>query len=432
MPDVPRSADVVVRAAGRACGLPAAQVVRVLPWPDVAPMPGQGAPFLGVAGIGEQIVPVIDLGVVLGGAPPAAVPAGEVVVVRHGGHLYALRVDAVVRVHSARRETLNAEAPRRIDLGAVLDGLPAPGAPGTVTGAVPPATSARPATPGRRQGDDATHAALVVHTAASAHRVAWSAVRAVVGELAVAAVPGSDASVAGVAVHGARAIPVVRLDRLLGEAVAAPPQDPARVHAIVAVDGVEVALAVQRIGALVASAGPQATLALPRLLASFVAAHRSGDGAGVSRPALRPPAARASRHLVFTVDAQAFALAMDEVERVQLGAACVAFRSAGTGLCALVTVRDRVLPVLDTRVVLGVGDPTCAASAHVVVRDPVCASFAVPADASMRMAWLAPSDLRRMAPGSAVLALTRLDGEAVRVLSAPSLALAAGWRHDGA
>lgn len=87
---------LLVRAAGRACGLPIASVGETMRPLPVRPVAGTASFVRGVAIVRGEPVPVLDLGELLAGTPER--DATRFVVVRAGGRRAALAVTAVLGV----------------------------------------------------------------------------------------------------------------------------------------------------------------------------------------------------------------------------------------------------------------------------------------------------------------------------------------------
>lgn len=100
---------LVVRAGGRRLGLPARLVRRVVRQLTVYPIPGSAPRFAGLAQLGGEPVPVVDLAVEIGTAEPTAAPTRLAVVVEiagAGGPVpLALAVDDAVDIVTGRDGT---------------------------------------------------------------------------------------------------------------------------------------------------------------------------------------------------------------------------------------------------------------------------------------------------------------------------------------
>ena len=91
----PRQTVVLVNAGSRLCGLPIHGVIETMRPLPVSPVPG-APPFLrGVAIVRGEPVPVVDLGLLLGGDAAAPGPEARFVTVRAGERLAALAVSSV-------------------------------------------------------------------------------------------------------------------------------------------------------------------------------------------------------------------------------------------------------------------------------------------------------------------------------------------------
>jgi chemotaxis signal transduction protein len=416
-------ADVVFRVAGERLALPAGAVARVAPMPALSPLPGARPPFLGVTSLSDAIVPVIDLGAVLGLARSGR---GEAVVVRHGKHTYALAVDQVLRVATARNGD---DTPvRPLDLDEVIARLPLARAAAAASAPIdrPAApTSPTDASMARRQW--AEQAALAVETGTGWHHLPLDHVVRLADDLAVAAVPDPNPVFAGTAFHHGRAIAVVRLDRLLGEPAAAGPQ----AFAIVAHRGAAVALAVRRIGGAVSGVERDRLLPIAALLDPIVPPQTDW----IARPAgERSAAQRHPRYLIVEIGTHAFAFPLRDVNRVQDECRIVPVAAGRFHVHGLTTVGGRVVPVLDAAAVLGL-DRREAAGGYAggyVVANPAAGDFVVAVERQMRLASIPDASLRHIGKDSPVVALATIEGRTIRVLSAPLLARRAGWRRDAA
>jgi purine-binding chemotaxis protein CheW len=86
--------SVLVQAGLHLCALPLGAVIETLRPLPLRPLAGAPAGVLGVAVVRGSPVPVIDLAVIVTGAPSAS-PAGRWVMVRCGARAAALAVDGV-------------------------------------------------------------------------------------------------------------------------------------------------------------------------------------------------------------------------------------------------------------------------------------------------------------------------------------------------
>jgi purine-binding chemotaxis protein CheW len=87
------SAYLLVRVAGRRVGLALSSVVEVLEPGPVYPVPCAEAAMRGVTGVRGAIMPVVDLGALLAGAPCGTRRGETVVVVQLAGRRVCLEVD---------------------------------------------------------------------------------------------------------------------------------------------------------------------------------------------------------------------------------------------------------------------------------------------------------------------------------------------------
>lgn len=125
MSDSPQHSYLLVRCRAWLCALPLAEVVETLRTLPLQPVAG-APPFVrGLSLLRGELVPVVDLALLLGGEPGAA--AGRLVLVRAGERRLALAVDEVLRVaplpKSAKVAPLISQAlPEQVAALAVLDG----------------------------------------------------------------------------------------------------------------------------------------------------------------------------------------------------------------------------------------------------------------------------------------------------------------------
>jgi purine-binding chemotaxis protein CheW len=168
-------------------------------------------------------------------------------------------------------------------------------------------------------------------------------------------------------------IPIVSVARLVGHAQAA--SDGMRV--IVTRGDSPVGLIVDQVSALVpasriGSAGePARYLAVDALLAeAFGGIERKGRGIGI---AAAPPAATeqaANRLSLFSFETrgQEFALALDSVHEVIALPPDIAVVPGGdAAMIGVISLRDRLLPLLSLSVLLGLGEADCGPEARIVV-----------------------------------------------------------------
>jgi chemotaxis signal transduction protein len=87
------SAYLLVRVHGRRVGLSLSSVIEVLEPGPVYPVPCAEAAVRGVTGVRGAIVPVVDLGALLAGAPCGSSRGETVVVVQLSGRRVCLEVD---------------------------------------------------------------------------------------------------------------------------------------------------------------------------------------------------------------------------------------------------------------------------------------------------------------------------------------------------
>jgi purine-binding chemotaxis protein CheW len=113
------SAHLLVRVGGERYALPIHDVVEVTRMGDLIPVPGAPHALLGVQNVRGQVVPVVDLGAVVG--MPRSETRGAVVVVDDSGQPAGLAVDALLDVAELVAE--GSESPDGPLLGsAMVDG----------------------------------------------------------------------------------------------------------------------------------------------------------------------------------------------------------------------------------------------------------------------------------------------------------------------
>jgi purine-binding chemotaxis protein CheW len=86
--------------------LDVAHVREVVRWQEVTPLPKAPRLIDGVIDLRGAVVPVVDLGRVLGGAPVVAAPAARIAIVEESGLVMGLAVDAALEVMSVELTAL--------------------------------------------------------------------------------------------------------------------------------------------------------------------------------------------------------------------------------------------------------------------------------------------------------------------------------------
>lgn len=125
MSESPQHSYLLVRCRAWLCALPLTEVVETLRTLPLQPVAG-APPFVrGLSLLRGELVPVVDLALLLGGEHGAA--AGRLILVRAGERRLALAVDEVLRVaplpQSAKVAPLISQAlPEQVAALAVLDG----------------------------------------------------------------------------------------------------------------------------------------------------------------------------------------------------------------------------------------------------------------------------------------------------------------------
>ncbi len=115
---------VVFELAGEACALETSAVLEVTRFTDFAPVPGGPPCLLGVTNLRGEILPVFDLGCLLGMAPRGLTGLSRMVVAGEGREELCLLADAVLEVRSVGRdEVLEAPAALSALAGGLLRGV---------------------------------------------------------------------------------------------------------------------------------------------------------------------------------------------------------------------------------------------------------------------------------------------------------------------
>jgi purine-binding chemotaxis protein CheW len=103
-----RETQLVVEVAGALYAVPISDIEEILPMRDVAPLPRSTASVRGVLFLRGHAVTVVDMGILLGGAPARG---GRIVVLVIEGERYGVVVDRVLKVvPAAELENLSAPA----------------------------------------------------------------------------------------------------------------------------------------------------------------------------------------------------------------------------------------------------------------------------------------------------------------------------------
>jgi len=84
--------------AGRLFALDVHQIREIVRWHDVTPLPRAPRLIEGVVDLRDAVIPVVDLGRALGGAPVAESPHARILVLEIDGLVLGLRVDRAVDV----------------------------------------------------------------------------------------------------------------------------------------------------------------------------------------------------------------------------------------------------------------------------------------------------------------------------------------------
>jgi purine-binding chemotaxis protein CheW len=99
---------VRIRVGGEHYALPVAGVLEVAPMGEISPVPGAPRPVLGVRNLRGQVLPVVDLGAVLGVA--AGGGHSRILVAESGSRRAGLAVESVLGVAELPEPTTPAES----------------------------------------------------------------------------------------------------------------------------------------------------------------------------------------------------------------------------------------------------------------------------------------------------------------------------------
>lgn len=126
-----------VLVAGEQYALPVEEVLEVAELGEVTPVPGAGTAVVGVRNLRGQVVPVVDLGTVMG-LPEGSSPQ-RIVIAEAGGRKAALAVDEVAGVEHLPEGSEETESPHLVratladgllvgvvDVGSVLEAVQEP------------------------------------------------------------------------------------------------------------------------------------------------------------------------------------------------------------------------------------------------------------------------------------------------------------------
>jgi chemotaxis signal transduction protein len=420
-----KTADVEIRIGSEIYILPAHCVARVDRMPSLAPAPGLPAFVIGIASIGGQVMPVIDLGRLLGLAPSVLTDACKIVVAMHEKKSFALMVEQVLRVSANRDKSDGKRDECRIDIADLL-ARPAQIHPSTEdrSHAVPGAFRIPVSSSSIKAVGQLEAAALAVETDCEVHYISLDKVVTVSDTLPIAAVPDPNPTVIGAALHAGRAIPVLRLDLLLGQR----PMPHVAPGALVVLTsgGRPCAIAVKRIIGFAFGIDAGRELDLTRLLDPFVAR----DKKVAQIPQARRENREETQFLLMEIAGQFCALRLNEVVRVQSECALVPVPTDWANASGLTNVDGSALPLLDAAAMLGLDHGNERSGGYVVVDDQNAGSFVIPVQRLIRIVTLAATTLRRVGEDTALSAIGTFDGRTVWVLSAALLAKRAGWRRD--
>lgn len=114
---------LIVRLAGRRVALSAAAVEAVVELEGLTPVPGAASHVAGLSALRSRVLTVIDSRVSLGLAAAAEPAIGEAIVVRSGGHTYAVLVDLVEDVVDAASAVTRVAVPTGAGWDRVTTGM---------------------------------------------------------------------------------------------------------------------------------------------------------------------------------------------------------------------------------------------------------------------------------------------------------------------
>jgi chemotaxis signal transduction protein len=425
-----RISEVEFRVGARTLALPADRVTQVERVSEVVRAPGLPPVVIGIANIGGQALPVVDLRRAFGQSPASAGNAGETVVVNYGADLFALKVDQVLRVSTTSGGERQAD---QIEIDGVLDSLTgdlstdATPAQALLHGPDEPAAARHSALPAKIANPtrQVAEAALAVETDRGVYYFPIEQIEALSDMLTVDEVPEPDPVFAGVAIHRSRAIPVLRLDRLLGHPAS---ESAPAAFVVVSAARQSFAIAVKRIGGL--TFDPHRRLSLPDLLAPFISSMT--DDAAVEAAAEERGVQPGARYLLVELAGQSCALSLDEVDRVQGECSIIPAPMSGMKVAGLAAIGGAVLPLLDVAALLGLDHTDDKSCGYVVMSDRDVGSFAIPVGRLLRIVTIADAVMRPIAEDAALTAIAKHEGRTIWVLSAARLTQHAGWRGHAA
>jgi purine-binding chemotaxis protein CheW len=113
------SVHVRVTVGGESYALPVAGVREVADLEEVAPVPGSPREILGLSNVHGQVVPIVDLGEVLG-TSPRDTPA-RILIAEDRGRTAGLAVDAVIGVEVIAAAEASVDSPH-VSGAALIDG----------------------------------------------------------------------------------------------------------------------------------------------------------------------------------------------------------------------------------------------------------------------------------------------------------------------
>jgi len=358
-------------------------------------------------------------------------------VVAVGGRPYAVLIDRVIAVGGqdgcaeASDGAASAEAEfdgvvRALDIDAVIatlrDTIGEPGLPDDLV----PVASLPHDLP--RRSPKRADPPLLVETELGSHLIARDSVLHAFDALPVTLVPDPNPLLAGAVLYLGGWIPVVRLDRLLGEEAIS--QAALGGYVVVECQGEPVAVGVKRVVGASAEVGIGQCIDLAARLAR--ALPRSSIDERDDPPAL-PSASEDSEYLLLELGAQRCAVSVDVVAGVHASCEVVhAPPSAILGLAGIAVVAGRAMPLLDAARLLGVSDPAGVTTGYVVLGRSQRDRFVVPVASVGRVISIADRACAPAPDDAAISAFADVGDQTLWILSAEALIRRSGWNSDAA
>lgn len=381
--DLPEGGAIVFALAGQRYALPIEAIEAIAAPPALCRIPHAAPGLIGAGNLGGQVVPIIDLGVLLGNAARDYDGTGEVLRVR--------AVAGSVGLWVARTESL-------LPAGATIDASVKSLEPEALArlGMIAPSLAEKmlyPVGDVRELAEPAVTAAaigfFVVESGGEQVRLPYDSVTEFVEPPPWVAVPGAPSGFLGVAVLRGDALPMLSLAGLLGLPEAAPPATFAVIplasgHRFLLGCGRVIGLRTGEDGRLLAprDAVPDS---LRRIVTGFEPpGTETNDTAGGSE---------AAAYLSFVVDQQLYAVSVDRVDRVVAPQRMVTLpRAAGQPNPAIGAIESRgqIVPVVQLRK-QGEADP--APAGIYVILQGEAGPLALGADRAERVMTLRPEQI---------------------------------------